>query len=209
MKRLILVRHGETDWNLRQKIMGWQNTPINDVGKQQAKHLARYLQKNYSIDKIITSDLLRTKQTIQIIQENGFPNLKQIDYIKELRERKFGKFEGENYNKIKNRAEMEKLNSFDIQHKEIEEELGTESLIGFQQRVVNYFLQISLLYASYENLLMIAHGGTNRMILGFIKKLSLLENSTSPRQTNCCLNDLVYNNHWKIKLENFTDYLKL
>ena len=86
MKRLILSRHGETDWNKERKIMGWKPVSINSKGITQAKKLGKYIQKSYTVDKIIASDLQRTKETVEIIQQNLSQYSNKIEYISEIRD---------------------------------------------------------------------------------------------------------------------------
>ena len=63
MTRFIVVRHGFSVANKAQRFAGHVDTPLNEIGKKQAEHVADYLAANERIDKIIYSGLLRTKQT--------------------------------------------------------------------------------------------------------------------------------------------------
>ncbi|MGJ3248801.1 MAG: histidine phosphatase family protein [Elainellaceae cyanobacterium] len=64
--RFLLVRHGETDWNRDQRFQGQIDVPLNDTGRQQAEQCAEFL-KSFSIDRVITSPMLRPKQTAEAI----------------------------------------------------------------------------------------------------------------------------------------------
>ena len=67
--KIYLIRHGKDDGNYRG---GWSDRPIIDEGIRQVKKLADYLeskQKEYKIEKIISSDLLRARQTTEIIKD--------------------------------------------------------------------------------------------------------------------------------------------
>ena len=44
---LLIIRHGETDWNALQRLQGWSDISLNETGKQQAEHLRKYLQNDY------------------------------------------------------------------------------------------------------------------------------------------------------------------
>jgi broad specificity phosphatase PhoE len=66
MLELLLIRHGQTDWNAQQKVMGRQPIPLNETGMGQAKALAEYLGKT-KLSHIITSPVLRAKQTSEMI----------------------------------------------------------------------------------------------------------------------------------------------
>ena len=66
MIRLILVRHGQTDYNLENRYCGFSNPPLNEKGLWQAKRLAERL-RGLKIDKVYTSDLQRARQTAELI----------------------------------------------------------------------------------------------------------------------------------------------
>lgn len=68
--KIYLVRHGETEWNVKKKIQGKTDIPLNETGLRQAQKLARELaDENLSIDHIYHSPQLRAAETAQIIAE--------------------------------------------------------------------------------------------------------------------------------------------
>lgn len=86
---LYLVRHGETDWNLENRIQGDSDIPLNQTGILQAREVKDKL-KDISFDLCYTSPLKRAHKTAQIIIEEKCP----IISTSELIERDFGKIEG-------------------------------------------------------------------------------------------------------------------
>ncbi len=91
MIELLLIRHGETDWNVERRLQGNIDIGLNDNGRQQARALAMAL-RNDHLDAIVCSDLQRAVQTAQEIA--ALKNLPcQIN--PQWRERSFGGFEGE------------------------------------------------------------------------------------------------------------------
>lgn len=94
MTRLILIRHGETDYNLQNRYCGFTNPPLNNSGILQSKRLAAGL-KDIRIDKVYSSDLKRAYQTAEIIFENN-----PIEKLADFREMNFGIFEGLRYEEI-------------------------------------------------------------------------------------------------------------
>lgn len=68
MTRLTLMRHGETQWNVEGIWQGIAPVPLNERGRQQAEAASTTL-KNAGITRIVSSDLLRTRQTAQIVSE--------------------------------------------------------------------------------------------------------------------------------------------
>jgi valyl-tRNA synthetase len=88
--RWFVVRHGETDWNKENRYMGHREIPMNDTGKEQINATAEQL-ANKNIDVIISSDLLRCKETAEIIGKKI--GIKPI-FDKRLREIDEGTWEG-------------------------------------------------------------------------------------------------------------------
>jgi broad specificity phosphatase PhoE len=87
---LLLVRHGETDWNAAGRLQGHTDRLLNDYGRQQAKDLAERL-AGEGADAIYASDLARAKETAEIVGERlGLPVVIDAD----LREKNWGNWEG-------------------------------------------------------------------------------------------------------------------
>jgi broad specificity phosphatase PhoE len=87
---LLLVRHGETDWNAEGRLQGHTDRPLNDVGRRQAAALAQRLADD-GIDTVSASDLARARETAEILAERlGLPVATDPD----LRERNWGNWEG-------------------------------------------------------------------------------------------------------------------
>ena len=86
---IILVRHGETDWNLEERLMGWKDIPLNNKGRKQAEILRDRL-AGMNFDYCYSSPLSRAKETAEIICKN------KCDVICDdnLKERFGGELEG-------------------------------------------------------------------------------------------------------------------
>jgi len=95
-KKIIIVRHGETDHNARRILQGHLDTVLNKKGLAQARETAELL-KEENIDVIFSSDLSRALTTAQIVTQNHH---KDIIQTKALRERNFGKLQGMTYEEI-------------------------------------------------------------------------------------------------------------
>jgi broad specificity phosphatase PhoE len=91
MKRLYLVRHGETDWNAAGRLQGSSDIPLNDKGRAQALALASQL-SHHGVERVWTSDLSRARETGAIIAAHL--GLEAPSVEADLRERRFGVFEG-------------------------------------------------------------------------------------------------------------------
>jgi broad specificity phosphatase PhoE len=91
MRRILLVRHGETAWNAAGKLQGHTDIALNDVGRDQARVLATGL-RDAGVTAVWTSDLSRARETGAIIA--ALLELAPPAVDPELRERQFGVFEG-------------------------------------------------------------------------------------------------------------------
>ncbi|GAA0475074.1 phosphoglycerate mutase [Paractinoplanes deccanensis] len=90
MTRLIVWRHGNTDWNAGSRVQGQTDVPLNDLGRQQALDAAELLIK-FRPDAIVSSDLLRASDTAAALAAlSGL----SITFDKRLRERYFGAWQG-------------------------------------------------------------------------------------------------------------------
>jgi broad specificity phosphatase PhoE len=90
MTELLLVRHGETDWNAEGKLQGHTDRPLNDYGRRQARALADRL-AGENIDAVYASDLSRARETAEIVGEKlGLT----VAVDPDLREKNWGNWEG-------------------------------------------------------------------------------------------------------------------
>ncbi len=92
--RLLLVRHGETDWNAGARIQGHLDIALNDTGRLQARRLAAALAGGESIDAIYTSDLVRARETARPL---AVAIRRPLVALEALRERHFGRFQGRRF----------------------------------------------------------------------------------------------------------------
>jgi probable phosphoglycerate mutase len=90
MTMLLLVRHGETDWNAEGKLQGHTDRPLNDYGRRQARALADRL-AGENVDAVYASDLSRARETAEILGEK-FGLAVVVD--PDLREKNWGSWEG-------------------------------------------------------------------------------------------------------------------
>jgi uncharacterized phosphatase len=97
MTTVYLVRHGETDWNVKGRLQGIQDTNLNENGQKQAHACGVYLQ-NEEWDVLISSPLQRAKQTATAI--NNYLNKEIILEIEELKEKDFGEGSGKTKEEI-------------------------------------------------------------------------------------------------------------
>jgi alpha-ribazole phosphatase/probable phosphoglycerate mutase len=95
--KIILIRHGQTQWNNLQKYQGHKDIPLNDFGRKQALKIANYLHANENIEALYCSDLSRTRETADIIGKRL--GLNAVCDLR-LREINFGKWEGMTFSEV-------------------------------------------------------------------------------------------------------------
>lgn len=165
-KEIILIRHGETEWNKVRKYQGHMDIELNDWGRQQAGEAAKEL-ANLDIDYFASSDLKRARETAEIIASFHNNNIKEF---KELREMNFGEWEGKVFKEIKNDYPE------DFQ-KWIEDPIkfsppAGETLKEFQDRVLEGFNTI--LENGFDRNAIVTHGGVIMVFLATILEMPLI-----------------------------------
>lgn len=154
--KVFLIRHGETDYNRENRMMGHMNVPLNDLGRSQAERTGEYLKK-YEFSAIYSSDLKRAMETSEIIKQTC--NWSQVIIPKQgLRELRLGKLEGVAWTEELDKYTPEEFNNYLKQ-------MGGETFETFYERVWHCFQEIINNHKNNEQILLIAHGGTIRVIL--------------------------------------------
>ncbi len=97
---IYIIRHGETDWNRQKRFQGHTDIALNDEGRLQAVRLAMKLADVLPFDRLVASDLLRARETAEILNR-GYNTPIAVD--EELREMNFGQWEGLNITAIQER----------------------------------------------------------------------------------------------------------
>ena len=97
MHKLVLLRHGESQWNLENRFTGWTDVELSPKGQAEARSSGKLLNdEGYSFDVIHTSVLTRAIQTMEIcLQEMGIADI-PIQYHWRLNERHYGALQGLN-----------------------------------------------------------------------------------------------------------------
>ena len=184
MKTVLLIRHGQTYSSLNNKLCGRTDEPLNNNGIKQMKGLIIFLNTKNKPDIIITSPLIRAKQSAQIIANTY--NIIPIE-AKELREIDFGDWEGLTFNEIKNKEPDEFIKW--MRHPDKFTPTNGESIIDLNKRINNFMNKV--LNNSEENstIYLITHGGPIRSVLINALKIppSLYWNIKIPHGSATCL----------------------
>ena len=112
MSYLILVRHGQSIWNLEKKFTGWVDVDLTENGKLEAKKAGQLIkQEKIEIDLYYSSFQLRAKNTLKIIQDE-LKDYKEVKGSWELNERHYGALTGLNKDEMKIKLGEEKVHQF-------------------------------------------------------------------------------------------------
>jgi len=175
---LVLVRHGETDWNREGRWQGHSDTALNDTGRAQARRVAEQLQ---DVDAVYSSDLARARETADIVAaELGLP----VREDERLRERSFGAWEGLTAPEIEERFTDELAR---WRAGEGHGAADAEPFDAFANRVRS-FLDDAIARHTNETALIVAHGGSIRVIHALALGLDYVRDHRAiPGVPNCAV----------------------
>ncbi|KAJ4847042.1 hypothetical protein Tsubulata_017072 [Turnera subulata] len=191
---IIVVRHGETEWNADGRLQGHLDVELNEIGKQQAVSVADRLSKESNISVVYSSDLKRASDTAQTIAAS----CGGLEVIKDpgLRERNLGDLQGHVL------RELDKVNSKAYQaitsHRtDVEIPGGGESLDQLYQRCTSSLQRIALKHRG-ERVVVVTHGGVIRALY----KHACPKAKSAGKILNTSINifHLFDQNDWKIKV---------
>ena len=193
MSYLILVRHGQSVWNLEKKFTGWVDVDLTENGKSEAKKAGQLIkQENIEINLHYSSFQLRAKNTLKIIQEE-LQDFKEVKNAWELNERHYGALTGLNKDEMKVKLGEDKVHQFrrswDLRpdpldkqnpyhpsnieiYKNIPEDKipSTESLKDTYERVIDFYKK-KIEIINDKNILISAHGNSIRALCKYLFNL--------------------------------------
>jgi len=169
---LVLVRHGESEWNKLNLFTGWKDPDLSDKGVAEAQRAGQLLRaQGLSFDVAFTSDLKRAQRTLEImLDELGQPDLPS-HRDQALNERDYGDLSGLNKDEARQRWGEKQVHvwrrSFDVAPP------GGESLKDTAERVLPYYqAAIWPQVAAGRNVLVAAHGNSLRALIMKLEDLS-------------------------------------
>ncbi len=186
MSYLILVRHGQSVWNLEKKFTGWVDVDLTENGKLEAKKAGQLIKKEQiKIDFYYSSFQIRAKNTLKIIQ-GELKDFKEVNNAWELNERHYGALTGLNKDEMKKRLGEEKVHQFrrswDLRPEPLDKKNpyhplnietykkipskkipDTESLKDTYERVIKFYSK-EIKNKKSENILISAHGNSIRAL---------------------------------------------
>ena len=194
MSYLILVRHGQSSWNLEKKFTGWVDVDLTEDGKLEAKKAGDLIKaNNINIDIYYSSFQLRAKNTLKLIQE-VLHDTKISEKAWQLNERHYGILTGLNKEEMKIKLGESKVHQFrrswDLRPDPLDRESpyhpinietykeipinkipDTESLKDTYERVINFYKQEIEKKIKNKNILISAHGNSIRALCKYLFKL--------------------------------------
>lgn len=170
MPNLIIVRHGQSLWNLENRFTGWTDIDLSPKGIEEA-HQAGEKLISYKFDKAYTSVLIRAKRTLDIILKIIGQEDIPIEYDKALNERMYGDLQGLNKDELRVKFGAEQVQlwrrSYDVAPP------NGESLKDTAERVLPYFeSKIVPDLKSGKDILISAHGNSLRALVMYLEKLT-------------------------------------
>jgi 2,3-bisphosphoglycerate-dependent phosphoglycerate mutase len=170
MARLVLLRHGESQWNLENRFTGWVDVPLSARGVQEAKNAGDKL-RGFAFDRAFTSVLIRANETLRLVLDTiGQPEI-PIEKDKALNERMYGDLQGLDKAETAKKYGDDQVKiwrrSYDVRPP------GGESLKDTADRVLPYYeSKIKPCLLKGETILIAAHGNSLRALVMELEQLS-------------------------------------
>jgi 2,3-bisphosphoglycerate-dependent phosphoglycerate mutase len=169
MPTLVIVRHGQSLWNLQNRFTGWVDVPLTAQGRDEARAAGTKL-KDFKFDVAYTSALTRAQHTLALLQEGaGY----EVPTIRDeaLNERHYGDLQGMNKDEMREKYGEEQVHiwrrSFDVPPP------NGEALKNTAERTIPFFERCIMGDLRHgRNVLVVAHGNSNRSIVMALEKLN-------------------------------------
>ena len=193
---VVLTRHGETDWNRADRMQGWAPVPLNDRGRRQARALGSCLASRYDVDRIVASDLRRTRETAALLVSAGVDA--ETTFERDWRERDIGAYQG--FSRETLTEEFPAIWGDGI-HAIRERPPGGEPMLAVHERVLSGWQNLR---TAGETVVVVTHGGPLALLLGHLKEQDMLTALTEHSLDNCALTEIAVDDGVEIRRENET-----
>jgi len=170
MSYLIVLRHGQSQWNLENRFTGWVDIDLSEQGIKEAMEAGEKL-KDYKFDKAYTSDLIRAQRTLDIILDIIGQKDIPIEKDKALNERMYGDLQGLNKDELRVKYGAEQVQIWRRSYAVAPP--NGESLKDTAARVLPYWeSKIVPDLKAGKNILISAHGNSLRALVMYLEKIS-------------------------------------
>jgi 2,3-bisphosphoglycerate-dependent phosphoglycerate mutase len=169
---LVLLRHGQSDWNLKNLFTGWRDVDLTEKGIDEARAAGRKLKaQGLRFDVAFTSKLVRAQRTLDLVLEEMAQTSIPVLKDQALNERDYGDLAGLNKDDARAKWGAEQVllwrRSYDVAPP------GGESLKDTAARVLPYYIQDILpRVLRGENVIVVAHGNSLRALVMVLERLS-------------------------------------
>ncbi|MAV83094.1 MAG: 2,3-bisphosphoglycerate-dependent phosphoglycerate mutase [Pelagibacteraceae bacterium] len=206
MKNILLIRHGQSEWNKLNLFTGFKNVELSEEGILEAKKAADlFIQLNLSFDIVFTSVLNRAQKTANIIldkigQLDDLNSSHKIISDSALNERDYGELTGLNKKETANKYGDEQVHKWRRGYSD--RPPGGESLEDVVSRVSKYFhdkIKVQIEDKSVNNILIAAHGNSLRALLIIMEIYKVNEINKVELSTGIPLHIIFENSIFKIK----------
>lgn len=170
MPKLVIVRHGQSQWNLENRFTGWIDIDLSPAGEEEALKAGNKL-KEYKFDEAFTSDLKRASRTLDIILKEIDQTDIPVQHDKALNERMYGDLQGLNKDECRKKFGEEQVKiwrrSYDTPPP------NGESLKDTAARVLPYYkAKIEPELKKGKDILISAHGNSLRALIMHLEKMT-------------------------------------
>lgn len=170
MAKLVIIRHGQSEWNLLNKFTGWVDVDLSPNGIVEAKAAAEKV-KSLHFDGAFSSVLKRANRTLDILLEGIGQSDLEVVKNEALNERMYGDLQGKDKNETREKYGEEQVHiwrrSYDIAPP------NGESLKDTAERVIPYFdREIAPLLKEGKTLIISAHGNSLRALIMHLENLT-------------------------------------
>ncbi|WP_262179503.1 histidine phosphatase family protein [Haloarcula laminariae] len=187
MTTLLLVRHGETPWNREGRVQGWAATGLTDRGHEQAQALGAWLADEYDVDRVVASDLRRTRETTDHLRAAG-DGLPDPTVDRAWRERGFGVYQGflaeELFEREPDHASGDSVSALAAAPE------GAEGIDEFCARVESAWAGLRERVDDGETALLVTHGGVVKVVLSLVTGRSRAAALTAHSPPNCSVTEI-------------------
>ena len=188
MTKFLIIRHGQSTANLEERYAGWYDAPLTDLGRKQAAITTDYILKNYHVDAVYSSDLIRAVETVkEIAARANVPLVKE----KALREIDGGEWEEKQVEEIaREYPEQAYLWKTDIGKAR---PTGGESFAELQVRIDSAFRKIAA-ENDGKTVVVASHGGAIRTMQCLFENVPIEDMRKVPWTPNASVSEVNYEN---------------
>ncbi len=188
MTKFLIIRHGQSTANLEERYAGWYDAPLTELGRKQAAITTDYILKNYHVDAVYSSDLIRAVETVkEIAARANVPLVKE----KALREIDGGEWEEKQVEEIaREYPEQAYLWKTDIGKAR---PTGGESFAELQVRIDSAFRKIAA-ENDGKTVVVASHGGAIRTMQCLFENVPIEDMRKVPWTPNASVSEVNYEN---------------